>query len=59
MATKALNQLIWDAHWGDLDYLVDLPPGTGDIHLSLVQSTRYSERYFHLSLFQLQTQEKA
>ena len=39
MASKALNQLIWDAHWGDLDYLfVDLPPGTGDIHLSLVQS---------------------
>ena len=37
--SKALNQLIWDAHWGDLDYLVvDLPPGTGDIHLSLVQS---------------------
>ena len=33
------NQLIWDAHWGDLDYLiVDLPPGTGDVHLSLVQS---------------------
>ena len=39
MASKALNQLIWDAHWGDLDYLiVDLPPGTGDVHLSLVQS---------------------
>ena len=39
MASKALNQLIWDADWGDLDYLlVDLPPGTGDIHLSLVQS---------------------
>ena len=39
MASKALNQLIWDAHWGELDYLlVDLPPGTGDIHLSLVQS---------------------
>ena len=39
MASKALNQLLWDAHWGDLDYLiVDLPPGTGDIHLSLVQS---------------------
>ena len=39
MASKALNQLIWDAHWDELDYLiVDLPPGTGDIHLSLVQS---------------------
>lgn len=39
MASKALNQLIWDAHWGELDYLlIDLPPGTGDIHLSLVQS---------------------
>ena len=39
MASKALNQLIFDADWGDLDYLVlDLPPGTGDIHLSLVQS---------------------
>lgn len=39
MASKALNQLIWDTHWGDLDYLVvDLPPGTGDIHLSLVQA---------------------
>jgi len=39
MASKALNQLIWDSHWGELDYLlIDLPPGTGDIHLSLVQS---------------------
>lgn len=39
MASKALNQLIWDGHWEELDYLlVDLPPGTGDIHLSLVQS---------------------
>ena len=39
MASKALNQLIWDSHWGELDYLVvDLPPGTGDVHLSLVQA---------------------
>ena len=39
MASKALNQLLWDTFWGELDYLiVDLPPGTGDIHLSLVQS---------------------
>jgi len=39
MASKALNQMIFDAAWGDLDFLlVDLPPGTGDIHLSIVQS---------------------
>lgn len=39
MATKALNQMFADAWWGDLDYMiVDLPPGTGDIHLTLVQS---------------------
>ena len=39
MASKALNQMLWDADWGELDYMiVDLPPGTGDIHLSLVQS---------------------
>lgn len=39
MATKALNQLINDAHWGPLDYLIiDLPPGTGDVHLSIVQA---------------------
>jgi len=37
MASKALQQLISDADWGDLDYLfIDLPPGTGDIQLSLV-----------------------
>ena len=39
MASKALNQLIFDAAWGDLDFmLLDLPPGTGDIHLSIMQS---------------------
>ncbi len=38
MASKALMQLFTDAHWGELDFMVvDLPPGTGDIHLSLVQ----------------------
>ncbi|MFZ6051668.1 Mrp/NBP35 family ATP-binding protein [Halocola ammonii] len=38
MASKALNQMFTDAWWGPLDYMiVDLPPGTGDIHLSLVQ----------------------
>ena len=39
MATKALNQIVKDSYWGDLDYLlIDLPPGTGDVHLSLVQA---------------------
>lgn len=39
MASKALNQMIFDADWGELDFmLIDLPPGTGDIHLSIVQS---------------------
>jgi ATP-binding protein involved in chromosome partitioning len=39
MASKALNQMIFDAHWEELDFmLIDLPPGTGDIHLSIMQS---------------------
>ncbi len=39
MASKAMTQLFTDAYWGELDYLlIDLPPGTGDIHLSLVQT---------------------
>lgn len=39
MAGKALNQMIFDADWGELDFLlIDLPPGTGDIHLSIMQS---------------------
>lgn len=39
MAAKAMTQLFTDAHWGELDFLlIDLPPGTGDIHLSLVQT---------------------
>ena len=39
MASNALKQLIADAAWGDLDYfLIDLPPGTSDIHLTVVQT---------------------
>ena len=39
MAGNALRQLIGDANWGDLDYfLIDFPPGTSDIHLTLVQT---------------------
>lgn len=39
MASKALNQMFSDAEWGELDYLlIDLPPGTGDIHLSLISA---------------------
>lgn len=39
MASNALKQLISDAWWGDLDYfLIDMPPGTSDIHLTLVQT---------------------
>ena len=39
MASNALRQLICDADWGELDYfLIDMPPGTSDIHLTLVQT---------------------
>lgn len=39
MASSALKQLIGDADWGDLDYfIIDLPPGTSDIHLTIVQT---------------------
>lgn len=39
MASSALKQFIGDTDWGELDYLlIDLPPGTGDIHLTLVQT---------------------
>jgi len=38
MASKALKQMFADVEWGELDFmLIDLPPGTGDVHLSLVQ----------------------
>lgn len=39
MASKALMQFLGDTDWGDLDYLlIDLPPGTGDIHISITQA---------------------
>ena len=39
MASSALRQFVTDTVWGDLDYMIiDLPPGTGDIHLTLVQT---------------------
>ena len=39
MASNAIKQLIEDANWGELDYfLIDLPPGTSDIHLTLISS---------------------
>ncbi|MGB1539728.1 MAG: P-loop NTPase [Rickettsiales bacterium] len=43
MVTKALNQMLRATHWGDLDVLVvDMPPGTGDVHLSMAQSVPIS-----------------
>jgi ATP-binding protein involved in chromosome partitioning len=39
MASSAIRQFVTDVHWGELDYLIiDMPPGTGDIHLTLVQT---------------------
>ncbi len=39
MVTKAVRQFLGDVHWGDIDYMVlDLPPGTGDVQLTIVQT---------------------
>lgn len=39
MASSAIKQFITDVHWGNLDYLIiDMPPGTGDIHLTIAQT---------------------
>ena len=46
MACNALKQLIGDANWGDLDYFIlDTPPGTSDIHLTLVQTLPIGENW--------------
>ncbi|MDY5192967.1 MAG: Mrp/NBP35 family ATP-binding protein [Candidatus Aphodosoma sp.] len=43
MASNAVKQLINDANWGELDYfVVDLPPGTSDIHLTMVQTVKFT-----------------
>ena len=43
MASNAIKQLINDGNWGELDYfLIDLPPGTSDIHLTIVQTLQLS-----------------
>ena len=60
MAAKALNQMLRDAAWGRMDFLLlDLPPGTGDIHLSIIQEVPVTGLWYkvHLSMLHLQTLE--
>ena len=54
MVTQALEQLLKDTSWRDLDYLVvDLPPGTGDIQLTLAQKVPVTGAIIRLSLFSM------